>query len=133
MVCLWFPSKSGQHPHTPVPVVFASHGYTCSGEIYLGNSGWNRVAKQENFIVIAATGPYDYIEGKGENQASKFENTQLPAWNIFGKPDLPVKCAFFLPPAGGGEHALCSGPGVRVCHRSLLGLYDDTVSGHGPS
>lgn len=92
---VYVPEQVRQHPHTPVPVVFASHGYTCSGEIYLGNSGWNRVAKQENFIVIAATGPYDYIEGKGENQASKFENTQLPAWNIFGKPGLPDEIAFF--------------------------------------
>lgn len=92
---IYVPRQVRQHPDISVPVVFANHGYTCSGEIYLGNSGWNRVAEQENFIVIAATGPYDYIEGKGENQASKFENTQLPAWNIFGKQGLPDEIAFF--------------------------------------
>ena len=92
---VYVPRQVRQHPEIPVPVVFASHGYTCSGEIYLGNSGWDRVAEQEGFLVIAATGPYDCINGEGENEACKFENTQLPAWNIFGKPGLPDEIAFF--------------------------------------
>ena len=92
---VYVPRQVRQHPEIPVPVVFASHGYTCSGEIYLGNSGWDRVAEQEGSLVIAATGPYDCINGEGENEACKFENTQLPAWNIFGKPGLPDEIAFF--------------------------------------
>jgi len=79
----------------PMPVVFACHGYTCSGEIYLGNSGWNRVAEEYGFLVVAATGPFDTIDGKSENQACKLENTQLPAWNIFGKSNRPDEIAFF--------------------------------------
>ena len=62
---VYVPRQVRQHPEIPVPVVFASHGYTCSGEIYLGNSGWDRVAEQEGFLVIAATGPYDCINGEG--------------------------------------------------------------------
>ena len=92
---VYVPPQVRRHPDIPVPVVFASHGYTCSGEIYIGNSGWDRVAEQEGFLVIAATGPYDYINGQGENEACKFENTQLPAWNIFGKSGLPDEIAFF--------------------------------------
>ena len=92
---VYVPQQVRENPHQSVPVVFISHGYTCSGEIYLGNSEWNRVADRYGFLVIAATGPYDYIRGEGENTACKFENTQLPAWNIFGKQGLPDEIAFF--------------------------------------
>lgn len=92
---VYVPQQVRENPHQSVPVVFISHGYTCSGEIYLGNSEWNRVADRYGFLVIAATGPYDYIQGEGENNACKFENTQLPAWNIFGKQGLPDEIAFF--------------------------------------
>ena len=92
---VYVPNQVRANPSKPVPVVFANHGYTCSGEIYLGNSGWNRVADRYGFLVIAATAPYDLIQGKGENEACKFDNTSLPAWNIFGKPDRPDEIAFF--------------------------------------
>ena len=92
---VYAPRQVREHPERPVPVVFANHGYTCSGEIYLGNSGWNRVADRYGFLVVAATGPFDKIHGKGENEACKFDNTDLPAWNIFGKPDRPDEIAFF--------------------------------------
>lgn len=92
---IYVPAQVRNHPERPVPVVFACHGYTCTGEIYLGNSGWNRVADQFGFLVVAPTAVYDTIDGKGENQACKFENTQLPAWNIFGKPERPDEIAFF--------------------------------------
>ena len=92
---VYVPDKVRRTPDIPAPVVFINHGYTCSGEIYLGNSGWDRVANHYGFIVIAATGPYDNILGKGENAACKFENTQLPAWNIFGKEGLPDEILFF--------------------------------------
>lgn len=93
---VYVPKQVREHPEHPAPVVFACHGYTCTGEIYLGNSGWNRVADRFGFLVAAPTAPFDRIEGKGENQACKFDNTQLPAWNIFGKPDRPDEIAFFL-------------------------------------
>jgi len=92
---VYVPKSLREKAGGPVPVVFACHGYTCSGEIYLGNSGWDRVAEQHGFLVVAATAPFDTIDGKGENQACKHDNTQLPAWNIFGKPDRPDEIAFF--------------------------------------
>lgn len=92
---VYVPESVRRNPKKPLPVVFINHGYTCSGEIYLGNTEWNRVADRYGFLVAAATAPFDVIAGKGENQACKFENTQLPAWNIFGKPDRPDEPAFF--------------------------------------
>lgn len=92
---VYVPRQVREHPDRPAPVVFACHGYTCTGEIYLGNSGWNRIADRYGFLVVAPTAPFDIIQGKGENEACKFENTQLPAWNIFGKPDRPDELAFF--------------------------------------
>ena len=79
----------------PAPLVLICHGYTCTGEIYLGSTGWNQVADAHGFIVVAATACSDIIEGKGENRACKFENARLPAWNIFGKADRPDEIAFF--------------------------------------
>ena len=92
---VYAPKQVREAPEKAVPVVMISHGYTCSGEIYLGNTAWNRVADKYGFIVVAATAPFDKIQGKGENKAAKFDNTDLPAWNIFGKPECPDEIAFF--------------------------------------
>ena len=36
---VYIPQRVRQHPEKKVPLVFAVHGYSCTGEIYAGNSG----------------------------------------------------------------------------------------------
>ena len=51
MVC-YIPQSVRQNPEKKVPLVLAMHGYTCTGEIYAGNSGWYDVADKHGFIVV---------------------------------------------------------------------------------
>ncbi len=55
------PEAVRQHPEVPVPLVFACHGYTCNGAIYMENSGWNRVADENGFVVVYPTAGYGQI------------------------------------------------------------------------
>ncbi len=67
------------------PLVFAYHGYTCSGEIYAGNTGWCQIAKEKKFMVAfpsAIPGRLDM-----ESEYTSKENMDLPAWNILH--DIP--------------------------------------------
>ena len=87
---VYVPRKVRENPLKPAPVVFACHGYSCTGEIYLGNAGWNRIADRYGFIVVAPTAVYDKLTLPGEP-----ENTELPAWNLSGKKDRPDEIVFF--------------------------------------
>lgn len=92
---VYCPETVRQMLDRPAPVVVAMHGYTCSGEIYIGNSGWHEVADRYGFLVVFPTAVFDTIEGGRENKAAKKENIDLPAWNLFAKPDRPDEIAFF--------------------------------------
>lgn len=90
---VYMPDAVKKAPQTPVPLVFAMHGYTCSGEIYAGNSEWHRVAEENGFIVVYPTALPGTIEM--ENNAIDPHNTPLPAWNIFAEDDRPDELRFF--------------------------------------
>ena len=49
------PEQVRANPDKPVPLVFAMHGYSCSGEIYIGNSEWHKVADRYGFIAVFPT------------------------------------------------------------------------------
>ncbi|MDO4648389.1 MAG: PHB depolymerase family esterase [Eubacteriales bacterium] len=74
-----------------VPLVFAMHGYSCSGEIYTGNSEWFKVAEDRGFIVVFPSACHGHIYVEKENHAVSNSDTELPAWNIYdaweGAPD----------------------------------------------
>lgn len=78
-----------------VPLVLAMHGYTCSGEIYSGNSGWHQVADQYGFIVVFPSAVHGYFEVREENRAISKDITVLPAWNIYSNPEFPDELRFF--------------------------------------
>lgn len=80
-------------PQTKVPLVFAMHGYTCSGEIYAGNSEWYKVADKHGFIVVHPTALYGQINM--ENNCINPNYTPLPAWNVFEEDDRPNELEFF--------------------------------------
>ncbi len=90
---VYVPESVKKHPETKVPLVLAMHGYTCSGEIYAGNSEWYKVAEENGFIVVHPTALYATINM--ENNAIDPNNTPLPAWNIFAEEDRPDELHFF--------------------------------------
>lgn len=91
---VYVPDSVKQHPDKPVPLVFAMHGYSCCGEIYVGNSDWHKVAKQYGFIVVHPTATPGKIES--ETNASNASNVPLPAWNFMhDAPDGPDEIEFF--------------------------------------
>lgn len=91
---IYRPRQVREAPSRPAPVVLALHGYTCTGEIYIGNSGWHEVADRYGLIAVFPSAVFGTIEGARENKAAKKENTALPAWNLFAKPDGPDEIRF---------------------------------------
>lgn len=90
---VYVPESVKARPDKRVPLVLAMHGYTCSGEIYTGNSGWYQTAERNGFIVVHPTALYGTIEM--ENNAIDPHNTPLPAWNLFSEDDRPDELRFF--------------------------------------
>lgn len=82
----------------PVPLVFAIHGYSCSGEIYIGNSEWYRVADENGFIVIFPTAVVGNmkINSNCPEGGVRLDNVDLPAWNIWRDARKPDDVQFFL-------------------------------------
>ena len=78
---VYVPEKVKKMPDKAVPLVFACHGYSCSGEIYMGNSGWYDVADQYGFIVVFPTAIFGFIENSQSEGGVSPDNTPLPAWN----------------------------------------------------
>lgn len=76
---VYVPDSIKEHPRKPAPLVFAMHGYSCSGEVYAGNSGWYRVAQDRGFIVVHPTAlPCRLM---ANNLAVNPKNLPLPGWN----------------------------------------------------
>ena len=92
---VYIPRKVRDNPLKPAPVVFANHGYNWTGGDYIGWSGWNRVADRYGFIVIAGTAVPGRIFAKEENRVVKFDNAEMPTWNVDCRPDRPNELIFF--------------------------------------
>jgi len=88
----YVPEQVRKKPETSVPLVFAIHGYSCSGDIYIGHSGWCAVADKYGFIVVfpSATNGHLYMQ---QPDTSKF--TPLPAWNFIEVEGKPNELRFF--------------------------------------
>ena len=94
---VYVPDAVKADPEKPVPLVFAMHGYTCSGEIYAGNSDWHKVADQNGFIVVYPTAAHGYLRlDNPDNPAVGANDTELPAWNLLDFcPVAPDELTFF--------------------------------------
>ena len=91
---VYVPAQVKADPAKPVPLVFAMHGYTCSGEIYAGNSEWYKVADQYGFIVVHPTATPGVMQVT--TNASDPDNVPLPAWNFMhSAPNGPDEMLFF--------------------------------------
>lgn len=78
----------------PAAVVVAMHGYTCSGEVYVGNSGWAQVADEFGFIVVFPTAMPGRLDVGVPELDPNF--TPLPAWNIVGAAGADVDDLAFI-------------------------------------
>ncbi len=92
------PESVKMNPQKKVPLVFVSHGYTCTGEIAVGNTNWHKVADQYGFIVIFPTALNGKVKGDGDmlDGAISSRNCPLPAWNLLDEPDRPSELNYFL-------------------------------------
>ena len=94
---VYVPDAVKAAPEKPVPLVFAMHGYTCSGEIYAGNSDWHKIAAKEGFIAVFPTAAHGYLRiDNPDNPAVGANDTELPAWNLLDLcPVAPDELVFF--------------------------------------
>jgi poly(3-hydroxybutyrate) depolymerase len=90
---IYIPEYVRENPDVRVPLVFAMHGYTCTGEIYAGNSGWSDVADRYGLIVIFPSALHGKVDMKPEGLDPGW--APLPAWNLFGEDDRPDELRFF--------------------------------------
>ena len=96
---VYVPERIRNNPKKKVPLVFAMHGYTCSGEIYIHNSEWYKVAEARGFIVVFPSAVPEYLhfeEGSEGNIAARPENTALPGWNVFDVYEPKANEIFFF-------------------------------------
>lgn len=90
---VYIPQAVKNDPGTKVPLVFAMHGYTCSGEIYAGNSDWGKVAEKYGFIVVFPSALHATVHMPDCGLMPDW--TKLAAWNIFEEDDRPDELSFF--------------------------------------
>ena len=94
---VYVPDSVKAAPEKAVPLVFAIHGYSCSGEIYAGNSDWHKVADQNGFLVVFPSAVNGYLRTDNPDNPAVGENdTELPAWNLLDHcPVAPDELTFF--------------------------------------
>ncbi len=90
---VYLPENVRKNPSKKVPLVLALHGYTCNGEIYIGNSEWWQVADKYGFIVIFPSAIPTHVNMPDNGLLPDY--VRLPAWNIFQNENLPDELTFF--------------------------------------
>lgn len=90
---VYIPQSIRQNPEKKVPLVLAMHGYTCTGEIYAGNSGWYDVAEKYGFIVVFPTALHAKVDMPEQGLMPDW--APLNAWNVFLEDDRPDELKFF--------------------------------------
>lgn len=90
---VYIPQSVRQNPEKKVPLVLAMHGYTCTGEIYAGNSGWYDVAEKHGFIVVFPSALHAKVDMPEQGLMPDW--APLNAWNVFLEDDRPNELKFF--------------------------------------
>lgn len=90
---VYIPQSVRQNPEKKVPLVLAMHGYTCTGEIYAGNSGWCDVAEKYGFIVVFPSALHAKVDMPEQGLMPDW--APLNAWNVFLEDDRPDELKFF--------------------------------------
>ena len=90
---VYIPQSVQHNPDKKVPLVLAMHGYTCTGEIYAGNSGWYDVAEKHGFIVVFPSALHARVNMPEQGLMPDW--APLNAWNVFLEDDRPDELKFF--------------------------------------
>ena len=90
---VYIPQSVQHNPNKKVPLVLAMHGYTCTGEIYAGNSGWYDVAEKHGFIVVFPSALHAKVNMPEQGLMPDW--APLNAWNVFLEDDRPNELKFF--------------------------------------
>ena len=90
---VYIPQSVRRNPEKKVPLVLAMHGYTCTGEIYAGNSGWYDVADKHGFIVVFPSALHAKVNMPEQGLMPDW--APLNAWNVFLEDDRPDELKFF--------------------------------------
>ncbi len=90
---VYIPQSVRRNPDKKVPLVLAMHGYTCTGEIYAGNSGWYDVAEKHGFIVVFPSALHAKVNMPEQGLMPDW--APLNAWNVFLENDRPDELKFF--------------------------------------
>lgn len=90
---VYIPQSVRCNPDKKVPLVLAMHGYTCTGEIYAGNSGWYDVAERHGFIVVFPSALHAKVNMPEQGLMPDW--APLNAWNVFLEDDRPDELKFF--------------------------------------
>lgn len=90
---VYIPQSVQHNPDKKVPLVLAMHGYTCTGEIYAGNSGWYDVAEKHGFIVVFPSALHAKVNMPEQGLMPDW--APLNAWNVFLEDDRPDELKFF--------------------------------------
>lgn len=90
---VYIPQSVRCNPDKKVPLVLAMHGYTCTGEIYAGNSGWYDVAEKHGFIVVFPSALHAKVNMPEQGLMPDW--APLNAWNVFLEDDRPDELKFF--------------------------------------
>ena len=90
---VYIPQSVQHNPNKKVPLVLAMHGYTCTGEIYAGNSGWYDVAEKHGFIVVFPSALHAKVNMPEQGLMPDW--APLNAWNVFLEDDRPDELKFF--------------------------------------
>ena len=92
---LFVPGEHKRHPEKKLPLVIAVHGYSCSGEIFMNDSEWYKVAEERGFFVVF---PSACVNGSlARAIPSMRDHVPLPSWNssIPQDPEGPDELLFF--------------------------------------
>lgn len=90
---VYIPTAVKRNPRKKVPLVLAMHGYTCTGEIYAGNSAWYQVAEKYGFIVVFPSALHAKVNMPEQGLMPHW--APLNAWNVFLEDDRPDELKFF--------------------------------------
>lgn len=77
------PTAYKRHKKEAYPLVVAIHGFSCSGEFFAENSGWQSVAEERGFLVVFPTA-YPFrrtVHPKGRASAFAGDICRTPVWN----------------------------------------------------
>ncbi len=93
---IYVPSSYEEKADRNYPLVFASHGFSCTGPFFADNCGWPAVAEERGVIAVFPTG-YARLNSRMRDRGS-YKRCPTPCWNCYitdETGETPDDIAFF--------------------------------------